>query len=502
MLKILRKKGVMKRILWFLAVIIILAFGFMGQASRLSNTRRTPYAGRINGRKVSLEEFQKHYQHVQIQALIQYGRNLNKFRDILNLERETWDRIIALDEAHKRRIKINDDEVLSALLNHPLFQKDNHFDKELYNTTLRYAFKITPKEFEESLRDSLKLVRLYDQVTGDLSVSEQEVFKQYTKENEKVQVHYVLFKTEKYKDQVIYNEEAVASYYNNHKTKFLQPPQIKVAYIHLDFPAEARDEENDIIEQQAIDIYQQLIKNPDLESVAAHNELNLETTGFFSMEKPVLKQGWSYPLVQELFQFDIGQISELLETEQGFQILSLKEKLPATIPDFTEAKELVEEAWRTEEAQEISKEKALEYLNFLTTQESTMKKDDFIEIAKSENLEIQQTPIFTRGQYLPTVGITKGFQENAFNLDENNRMSGVVETPKGYAILFLDTKYPVNMEDFQDQKDEWAQKVIVQKKTEAFNDFISRLRIKSKLEDRIPELLSKSTTANQQRNKD
>ena len=102
MLKILRRKGVMKKILWVLAVVIILAFGFMGQASRLSNSRRVPYAGKNYGREVPLDEFQKHYQHVQIQALIQYGRNLDKFRDILNLEREAWNRIIALDEARKR----------------------------------------------------------------------------------------------------------------------------------------------------------------------------------------------------------------------------------------------------------------------------------------------------------------------------------------------------------------------------------------------------------------
>jgi len=51
MLKQLRQKGVAKKIIWFIAIIIIISFGFFGTASLLSNQNNTGYAGKIFGKK-------------------------------------------------------------------------------------------------------------------------------------------------------------------------------------------------------------------------------------------------------------------------------------------------------------------------------------------------------------------------------------------------------------------------------------------------------------------
>ena len=51
MLKALRKKGVAKKIIWIVAIVIILCFGF-GTASMLSNSRPESYAGKIAGKKI------------------------------------------------------------------------------------------------------------------------------------------------------------------------------------------------------------------------------------------------------------------------------------------------------------------------------------------------------------------------------------------------------------------------------------------------------------------
>lgn len=103
MLKILRKKGVAKKIIWFIAIVIIISFGFFGTASLLSNQRNTGYAGKIFGKKISFDQFEKVYGHVAIQALIKYGDNFNKIREHLDLESQTWDRLIMLHEAKKER---------------------------------------------------------------------------------------------------------------------------------------------------------------------------------------------------------------------------------------------------------------------------------------------------------------------------------------------------------------------------------------------------------------
>src|SRR5208283_2522074 len=102
MLEILRRKGVNKTILWFIAIVIILSFGVFGTAYRLDNTVNS--AGSIYNHNVNIKDFQQAYLDTRDQAIILYGDEFFKNGSKLNLEGETWDRLILLDEARKRNI--------------------------------------------------------------------------------------------------------------------------------------------------------------------------------------------------------------------------------------------------------------------------------------------------------------------------------------------------------------------------------------------------------------
>ncbi|MCA9401570.1 MAG: SurA N-terminal domain-containing protein, partial [Candidatus Omnitrophica bacterium] len=152
MLKFLREKGVMKKILWVTAIVIILSFGFLGTASYWAGSRESKYAGKVFGKKVSLSEFQENYDQVRLQALIRYGDQFDQVKDNIDFISETWDRIILMREAQKRRIQVTDEEVVEYIQNYPFFQKNGQFDTLLYNDILRYVFKQQPRQFEESIR--------------------------------------------------------------------------------------------------------------------------------------------------------------------------------------------------------------------------------------------------------------------------------------------------------------------------------------------------------------
>ena len=104
MLNVLRKKGFAKKVIWIIAIVIIVSFGFFGTAYLLTGSKNYYYAGKIFGKKISLEDYNKVYENVRIQAIRQYGYNLNELEPVLNLEARTWDRMILLHEAKKRRI--------------------------------------------------------------------------------------------------------------------------------------------------------------------------------------------------------------------------------------------------------------------------------------------------------------------------------------------------------------------------------------------------------------
>ncbi|MCK5215352.1 MAG: SurA N-terminal domain-containing protein [Candidatus Omnitrophica bacterium] len=515
MLKILRKKGVMKKILWFVAVIIILSFGFFGQAYLLGGNRPKKSAGKIFGQKISIDKYIAQLAHIERQARIQHGDQFNRIAEYLNLGGQAWDRLILLHEANKKNIKVTDQEVVDLIKLFPFFQKDGVFDNAIYKRILQYGFRIKERGFEENTRNSLKISKLFEEETANVSITEEEVFNTYKTANEKVQVSYILFADENYKDKVEYDEIQTKNYYLANKKDFLIPPMVNVEYIKFEFPEEStplEDQSSDVVDEEpptpetsspsesaandteaakdhALEkiqnIAEELSQNPDFAQAAAKHGAQVETSGFFSMEQPLLKTGWTYPILQNIFQADSDIIMGPFETLKGYQIIKVIEKKDASIPDYPEAKDKVKEAWMANEAKVFSEKDAKENLEIISEKFAQVKRPDFAKTAKDINLEISQTPVFNRGQYLPQIGISRDFQETAFALTLGNPLSDVVETTKGYCLLYLDEIISVDMEEYERKKDEFTQKLLQEKQNAAFNDFLTLLRLKANLEDNI-----------------
>ena len=488
MLKFLRKKGVMKKILWFIAIMIIISFGFLGQVNTPTNTG---YAGKIFGKKISFEDFGKIYEQTRIQALIRYGENFSKIQPFLNLEAETWDRLTLLQEAKKRKIRIADKEVVRAIEEYPFFKREGQFDALLYNNILKYVFKVTPNEFEEGIRDSLKFKKIYEEVTSPITVSEEEVFNDYHRQNEKIKVSYVLFAANDFQKDIPYDEQKALQFYLNNKEAFRISETINVAYLSIESQPEQTSDKKALAEKTKT-IHQELIANPDFEAVAAKNNLSLQTSGFFSFEQPNLKVGGSYEVLQKIFDMQPGQISEPMEIPQGFQIVKILEKKAAHIPEFTIVREKVQEALTREEGMHKAQEKAKQALPQIQEKLQQTTPPDFKETTQALGLNIQQTPFFNRGQYLPEIGISKDFQDAAFSLTKENNLSEVVQTTTGFSILFLDENQEVDQAAFEKDKEKFAQGIFDEKRNQAFNDFLSQLRLKANLEDNISKLKTAS----------
>jgi peptidyl-prolyl cis-trans isomerase D len=495
MLKVLRKKGVAKKILWVVAIIIIISFGFLGQSYIIRQTQHPDYAGRVFGKKVSIEEFQRNLTLTQMQAMIQYGDNFAKIRQYLNLVSQAWDRIILLHEVNRRRIQVTDQEVIASVQKYSIFQRDNRFDRQLYYNILNHVFKITPREFEEAARENLKFFKLFEQETFDVTVPEQEIFDAFRLKNDKAQVSYVLIDADALKGQVVYDENQAKDFYQSHKDEFILPPMIKVEYLSLDFPAHLETEtltetEKDAVFSKALDVTYELNNNPDFNKAAEKFGLTVKTSDYFDMEQPDIKQGWSYPTLQKIFQLEDGKISEPLETATGYQIVRIADRKDAYVPDYEQARDKVKEAWIHNEAMKLSKKKAEEYLQKIQDTLAGLKRPDFAKVAKELGLELSQTPVFSRGEYLPKIGISRDFQDSAFALTLEKPLSSVVETAKGYGILYLDSHIPVSQEDFQKEKETFSQQILTEKRNAIFSEFVARLRLQANLEDHVAKIMA------------
>ena len=520
MLKILRKKGVAKRICWSIVIIIIIAFGFAGKAYLLSGRKHTNYAGTIFGKKIAFNDYAKAYHAVNIQEMLKYGDNFDKIKPFLNLEAAAWDRLILLHEANIAKINVSDEEVIDEIKKYPFFQRNGKFDNDLYKRILLRYFRIKPREFEESIRQTLMMRKLYEQKTAGTSISEQEIFNTYKRRNEKVQVNYVLIPTKAFLNKATFNEKKAHEYFKNHKNEFKVPVMVDVKYITLDFPTKDKDnnkqdnnnnnttaskqdknkdKEIEKIKTKAQQIYKQLTLSPSLKEVAQKNGIKMHTTGYFSMEKPNLKPGWSYKILTQVFQMQPGDIMEPFKTSKGLCIIQLRARKEAHIPTYQEAKEQIRKAVLKQEAKKIAKQAGEQYLKTIKEELSKTKLKDFAKIVKNLGLEIHQTPIFTRGQYLPTVGISHNFQTAAFKLTPENPLSGLIDTPKGFCILYLEKYIPVDKKQYTKDRNSLSKILLDQRKNEIFNNYMKAIREKANLKDNIAEI-QKNKTNNSQSN--
>lgn len=486
MLKLFRKEGIQKKVLWAVAGMIIISFVFFGTYStQVDNS--SSFAGKVFGKKVSLQDFEKAYNNTRDQAIMIHGESFFKMSAYLNLENETWDRIILLQEAKRRHIKAKDSDVIDFIQSLPMFQRNGQFDNILYNDLIHYVFKRNPRDFEEGMRGQLTVMKLFEQVTSSLAINEKEIREAYRRDHEKIQISYILFPPSDYTNGISVTEDEAKSYFQSHQREFMAPPSLNIEYISFDYPAGAKDEDKKALKETIYPISQKLQNGAKLETIAKQNNVEIKESGFFSMEAPNIAMGWSYDTLEKIFHLKIGEVSDPIETANGYQFLRVKEQREALLPNFADVKTKVIDAVKTSKGLEMAKQKADEHAQKIKDAFTASSESSFRTIAEGLNLKISQTPLFNRGQYLPTIGLSREFQEAAYDLTEKDKLSATVETAKGYCILYRDNIEPVKEEEFQKAKDQYASTLINEKRNQMIINFLSDLRLRADIQNNLPK---------------
>ncbi len=494
MLNKLRKRGFAKKVLWVVAVLIILSFGLMGQAYLLRNRRGPTYAGEVFGRKVSLDEFSRQYKQAALQARIRFGDETSqKPIDMIAL---TWDRILLLEEARRRRIRIPDEDVVRFIEAYPFFQRDGRFDRRVYSNVLRYVFRIPEHVFEEGIRDHLKILALYEQTTQTARVDPKEVREAYRLRNETVRVDYVLFPWESHRPSTPPPIETLQRFYEDHPEDFIRPLAVKTAFVTARFPKTKEDEEVPEEVRQAVwdrilAVRQDVEKGTDLATAAAAQDLKVEEIDSLGMKEAPRRTGWPLAVIKEVFDLPAGGLAGPIETEEGYLLVRVTDRRENYLPPFTRVKDEVAAAWRKQRALEESHRAAEAARKGLAETLAGLKHPDFTALCKERGLEVRRTPDFRRGDYLPGIGVAPAFQKAAFALTPEKPLSDVAATPAGSAILFLEDRSPADPKAFAEAEEGLTRELLQKKKDFIFNDFLTKLRLRAELEDLVTEGLRK-----------
>ncbi|MBU1906470.1 MAG: SurA N-terminal domain-containing protein [Candidatus Omnitrophica bacterium] len=466
MLKALRNKKTAKKLWIVLAIVIIPAFVFWGLGSALRSKQEVKYAGVISGRKVSALEFRDALSAVRNQLIMQYGDKFHEIEQLINIESQAWERIILLHEAKNRRIQVSDREVIELIESYPFFSRNGSFDNRIYNESLQYLFRTQPRAFEEQTRQNINLSRLFNQVTKNVRLEEEEVREEYERMNEEISIDYIAALPSEFRKNIEASDNDLVEYFKNNSVKFKRAPSFNLDYLKVNS------------EDTAKELMQRLSKNKDLHQAAEEMEIDINETGLFTQIDPIPGIGWAPKVTELIAGLEAGEISPPVKVDQDYYFLRLKEKKSAFIPDLEEIKDKVKEKFIDDQAKNLAREKIdLSFKELQKLYEQNPKSANFDKVAKTYGLISDSTNTFKFGSYIEEIGGSDNFWLTAREL-KDGRFSEIINIPTGFYIIKLKSMITIDEEKFKEEKEEFSGKLLMQKKLESFNGFTTNLKRK------------------------
>lgn len=464
MLKKLRNKKTAKKIWIVITTAIIVTFVFWGSESFVRNKQEAAFAGKIFGRKIPLLEYKDAFEAVRNEAIIQYGNKFSEVQKTLDLEYRAWERLVLLHEARKSRINVSDKEVIELIQSYPFFQRNGKFDRDLYERIVQSAFHTQQRIFEEQTRQSIVISKLYDLVTKDVTVNEEQVKEEYRKLNEDISVYYIAANFSDFAKNLEPAEKEIKDFFSGNQAEFKLPPSFNMDYIIAD------SEEK--IKEAALN----LNKRADLAKVAKNAGLTVKETGLFAQTDPIPGIGWSPEILGLISKLKVGQYTPPIRSDKNYYILRLKEIKESYIPDFEKVKDAAKDAFIKAESEKIAEGRAKECLEKLKElSRQNQKPIDFNIIAKDFGLKSDSTARFKFGSYIEGIGSSDVLWMAADEL-KNDNYSGLIRMPYGFYIIKIKELFPVDENKFASEKKDFSFAFLLQKKQERFVKFIEELK--------------------------
>ena len=249
----------------------------------------------------------------------------------------------------------------------------------------------------------------------------------------------------------------------------------KIRASHILFKVEPSQKTLETLRKEAEDFISSAQKE-GFQAATKARGLEIKDTGFFSKDGYIPGIGRAKSLVEFAFKSDPGEISPVYENRTGFWVLQLEEKKEAGIRPLEEVgadiKRKLEEEQRRERA-----EQTLEKAAALLKEGASLE-----EAAEAVSLEVKTAGPFSRSDYLPDIGTKNQFVSAAFRL-QPGETSGIVSTDRGYYIIKVLEKHPIDEKDFQAQKEEIRKKLLSQRQYEAYSSWLANLKQRAKIVD-------------------
>jgi len=473
MLNILRKKKIQKRILMVLAVIITLAFTLWGAGDIRRRRLTSGIVGTIGKQKITLDEFLKVQRGVQIDMVLRFmGQDQileSMLKNRASLNRMAWIKLIKLEEAERRKIRISDKEVVDFITAYPLFLRQGIFDQKFYDYFVSRVLGVKARKFEEHMRELLKISKIEEDALKDVKATDEEAKEAFRKEFEKGKISYIRIDKADFMDEVVVDNSDIERYYSSKRNEFIVPGQVSFSYI--DFPYSNALERQELI-RIVNPIFNKIKKEPGrFQELAEENRRVVQDSGLFFRNRPPAKFNFSKSTYDVIFGMEKGAIDLFAdESASGsLYILRIDDKVKARIKTMDEVRPVIEAKIKDMEADELSFKKAEEVRAFLRAGGNSLE-----DAKKTFKLNLLRTELISRYDYVDGVGTAFDILDKVFK-EKPEVSSEPFKTRKGYIIARLDEFRDIDEAEFEKKKDEYTNRVLSMKKSEAMRKWIDQM---------------------------
>lgn len=462
--------------LWFvIAAFIISIFAVWGGGGRLGEGRNGNVVATVGGEKIT-GDFYFQSLRLRLEQMKQEFSSLDKnFIQQLNIPQQVLQQIIQRtlisQLADELKIKATNQEVLQKIKSYPVFQRDGQFIGFQDYKRILDMNRISISEFEGGLKSDIILEKTIKSLSAGISVTEKELWEHFKNTKESAKLEYVLAETEKmefdeepdpeklknyfeenqseYKipekrsaiyvffsndtleEEIPVTESEIEKYYTDNQERFTEPEKIRVSRIFLPFSegedvAEVRTQVQDILNKigagESFDeLAKQYSKDDKAESGGDWGEF--EWRSLTSQEQ------------EEINALDAGQVSDILELEDGMAIIKVTLKEPSAVKPLEEVRSSIEDILKDQKSRAIASEKVSEL-------EKAVQKEKSLDAAAQKiGVTPKDTGLLKQGEEIAEIDPSGAISQAIFQLEENET-SPPIYTYSGTALAQLRTIEP------------------------------------------------------------
>ncbi|WP_153111441.1 SurA N-terminal domain-containing protein [Propionivibrio limicola] len=230
-----------KKIVQIFLGLITLPFAFWGVDSYVRNAGVGDDIAKVGGTKISVQQFEQALRERQDQMRQTYGASfkpemMNVPEVRLGILNSMIDQRLFMLEAEKKKLYVQDGALRDVISKIPALQEDGKFSMERYESALRSQGMSQP-QFEAKLRQDLMLQQLIGAVADSAFVSTSQSEAMLRLQAEERQFGEFRVSAAQFADKVSIEQAAVQKFYDDNKSKFEVPEQVKAEFAVLSLDA-------------------------------------------------------------------------------------------------------------------------------------------------------------------------------------------------------------------------------------------------------------------------